>query len=114
RLVTASGGTISVTDADARDTVTDSGPAEVLGSCHLDIHAASLLLVGGRTLADARRLGLRADADPSAEAFLDALLAGPRPSVLDAFCALPLPLAPDPPSSGLPNRHLQSRAMNRR
>ena len=85
RLVTASGGTISVTDADARDTVTDPGPAEVLGSCHLDIHAASLLLVGGRTLADARRLGLRADADPSAEAFLDALLAGPRPSVLDAF-----------------------------
>ena len=85
RLVTASGGTISVTDADARDTVTDSGPAEVLSSCHLDIHAASLLLVGGRTLADARRLGLRADADPSAEAFLDALLAGPRPSVLDAF-----------------------------
>src|SRR5699024_6913741 len=85
RLVTASGGTISVPDADARDTVTDSGPAEVLGSCHLDIHAASLLLVGGRTLADARRLGLRADADPSAEAFLDALLAGPRPSVLDAF-----------------------------
>src|SRR5699024_5969254 len=68
RLATASGGTISVTAADARDTVTDSGPAEVLGSCHLDIHAASLLLVGGRTLADARRLGLRADADPSAEA----------------------------------------------
>ena len=51
----------------------------------LDVHAASLLLVGGRSLADARRLGLRAEADAPAESLLDALLAGPRPSVLDAF-----------------------------
>lgn len=56
-----------------------------LGTVHLDIHAASLLLVGGRTLADARRLGLLAEAEPAAERFWDALLAGPRPSVLDAF-----------------------------
>ena len=56
-----------------------------LGAAVLDIHAASLLLTGGRRLADARRLGLRASADPSAEHFLDTLLAGPRPSVLDSF-----------------------------
>ncbi len=55
------------------------------GTVLLDVHAASLLLVGGRSLADARRLGLRAEADAPAEALLDALLAGPRPSVLDAF-----------------------------
>jgi len=61
------------------------GPAAAPGTARLDIHAASLLLVGGRRLADARRLGLRAEADGPAEAFLDALLAGPRPSVLDAF-----------------------------
>ncbi len=86
-VVSAGEGTISVTEAgaDGSGTATDAGPADMRGSCRLDIHAASLLLVGGRTLADARRLGLRADADPSAEAFLDALLAGPRPSVLDAF-----------------------------
>ena len=78
-LVTAHDGTISVTDEGEAD------ETQVLGTCRLDIHAASLLLVGGRTLADARRLGLRAEADPPAEAFLDALLAGPRPSVLDAF-----------------------------
>ena len=59
--------------------------AEVLGTARWDIHAAGLLLMGGRTLADARRLGLYAIADPAAEQFLDALLAGPRPSVLDAF-----------------------------
>ena len=59
--------------------------AEVLGTARWDIHAAGLLLMGGRTLADARRLGLSAIADPAAEQFLDALLAGPRPSVLDAF-----------------------------
>ncbi|MFC0673901.1 GNAT family N-acetyltransferase [Brachybacterium hainanense] len=69
-----------------------SGRVEVLpaGSSplprtRLDVHAAALLLAGGRTLAEARRLGLRADADPAAEAFLDTLLAGPRPSVLDFF-----------------------------
>ena len=55
------------------------------GTVLLDVHAASLLLVGGRSLADARRLGLRAEADAPAEALLDTLLAGPRPSVLDAF-----------------------------
>lgn len=79
-LVTARHGTISATAAE-----TAADETEVLGTCRLDIHAASLLLVGGRTLADARRLGLHAEADPPAEAFLDALLAGPRPSVLDAF-----------------------------
>lgn len=79
-LVTAYDGAISVAGTDGADV-----PADTLGGCRLDIHAASLLLVGGRTLADARRLDLRADADPSAEAFLDALLAGPRPSVLDSF-----------------------------
>ena len=64
----------------------EAGAAEAsLGTARLDIHAASLLLVGGRTLADARRLGLSAEADPAAEGFLDTLLAGPRPSVLDAF-----------------------------
>lgn len=57
----------------------------LLGTARLDVHAASLLLTGGRSLADARRLGLEASADAEAERFLDALLAGPRPSVLDAF-----------------------------
>lgn len=55
------------------------------GAVRMDIRAASLLLTGGRRLADARRLGLEVSADPSAEHVLDALLAGPRPSVLDAF-----------------------------
>src|SRR5699024_4119120 len=65
-VVSAGEGTISVTEAgaDGSGTATDAGPAEVRGTCRLDVHAASLLLVGGRTLADARRLGLRADADP--------------------------------------------------
>ncbi len=62
-----------------------SGAEGLVGVVRLDIHAASLLLTGGRTVADARRLGLGADADPAAGRFLDALLAGPRPSVLDAF-----------------------------
>lgn len=77
-LVRAADGEITAVPA-------DEPVAEALGTVRLDIHAASLLLVGGRTLADARRLDLRATADPAAEAFLDALLAGPRPSVLDAF-----------------------------
>lgn len=51
----------------------------------LDVHAAALLLTGGRSLADARRVGLEAEADAAGEAFLDTLLRGPRPSVLDAF-----------------------------
>ncbi|ATG51840.1 GNAT family N-acetyltransferase [Brachybacterium vulturis] len=80
-LVSVQHGTITVTETDEQA----GAAAPVLGTCRLDIHSASLLLVGGRTLADARRLGLRADADPAAESFLDALLAGPRPSVLDAF-----------------------------
>ena len=74
--------------ATAAGTATADGTATVddaLPAARLDIHAASLLLVGGRTLADARRLGLRAEADLPAQRFLDALLAGPRPSVLDAF-----------------------------
>jgi GNAT superfamily N-acetyltransferase len=61
------------------------GPAQPADGIRLDVHAAALLLVGGRTLADARRLGLHAEADPAAERFLDAALAGPRPSVMDAF-----------------------------
>jgi predicted acetyltransferase len=80
-------GTFLVTAADgAISAVTETaGEPDLLGTVRLDVHAASLLLVGGRTLADARRLDLTAEADPAAEAFLDALLAGPRPSVLDAF-----------------------------
>ncbi|APX32089.1 GNAT family N-acetyltransferase [Brachybacterium sp. P6-10-X1] len=78
-LVTAADGDITVTHGDGE------GDTEILGTVRLDVHAASLLLVGGRTLADARRLDLAARAEPSAEAFLDALLAGPRPSVMDAF-----------------------------
>lgn len=63
----------------------DEDPGAGSPRARLDIHAASLLLAGGRSLAEARRLGLAADADPAAEAFLDTLLAGPRPSVLDFF-----------------------------
>ncbi|UEJ83061.1 GNAT family N-acetyltransferase [Brachybacterium halotolerans subsp. kimchii] len=51
----------------------------------LDVHAAALFLTGGRSLVDARRAGLEAEADAAGEAFLDTLLRGPRPSVLDAF-----------------------------
>ena len=80
-------GTFVVSAADGR---VEAAPEEgedraLLGTIRLDIHAASLLLVGGRSLADARRLDLTATADPAAETFLDALLAGPRPGVLDAF-----------------------------
>lgn len=80
-------GTFLVSAADGRISAgPDDGTTEnLLGTIRLDIHAASLLLVGGRRLADARRLDLIAVADPAAETFLDALLAGPRPSVLDAF-----------------------------
>ena len=77
-LVSADSGTIAAEPESAR-------VPEVLGTVRLDIHAASLLLMGGRSLADARRLDLTAAADPAAETFLDALLAGPRPSVMDAF-----------------------------
>lgn len=89
-LVAAADGRITATSADETDTGgadgADAGDcADVLGTVRLDIHAASLLLVGGRTLADARRLDLGAAAEPPAERFLDALLAGPRPSVMDAF-----------------------------
>lgn len=82
-----SDGTWIVSAHDGAISASEDGAAteDVLGTARLDIHAASLLLVGGRTLADARRLGLRAEADLPAERFLDALLAGPRPSVLDAF-----------------------------
>lgn len=84
------GGVFEVVIADGRVDVAPvtadvPAPQGHLGEVRLDIHAASLLLVGGRTLADARRLGLGAEADAPAAAALDALLAGPRPSVLDAF-----------------------------
>ncbi|MGP9602111.1 GNAT family N-acetyltransferase [Brachybacterium sp. AOP42-E1-35] len=77
-LVSAHSGTIAAEPE-------GGGSAGLLGTVRLDIHAASLLLMGGRSLADARRLDLTAAADPAAETFLDALLAGPRPSVMDAF-----------------------------
>lgn len=63
----------------------DAASGPLLGEVRLDIHAASLLLSGGRSVADARRLGLDARADAGAARFFDALVAGPRPSVLDAF-----------------------------
>ncbi|MGP9681158.1 GNAT family N-acetyltransferase [Brachybacterium sp. AOP3-A1-3] len=77
-VVTAADGTISAEPTE------DAGTADG-GTVRLSIHAASLLLVGGRTIADARRLGLEVEADAEAGRLLDALLAGPRPSVLDAF-----------------------------
>lgn len=81
-------GAYEVVVADGRvdvGTVPAGSPPPRRGEVRLDVHAASLLLVGGRSLADARRLGLRAEGDADAAALLDALLAGPRPSVLDAF-----------------------------
>lgn len=81
-------GAYEVVVADGRvdvGTVLAGSPPPRRGEVRLDVHAASLLLVGGRSLADARRLGLRAEGDADAAALLDALLAGPRPSVLDAF-----------------------------
>lgn len=84
--VSAQGGTITVEpEVEPEGGPGDAGPADLLGTARLDVHAASLLLMGGRSLADARRLDLTAAADPAAESFLDALLAGPRPSVMDAF-----------------------------
>lgn len=80
-LVSAADGEITAAPDDGHG----ADASRSLGTVRLDIHAASLLLVGGRTLADARRLDLRASAEPSAERFLDELLAGPRPSVMDAF-----------------------------
>lgn len=77
-MVSAADGRVEAAPEEGEDRV-------LLGTIRLDIHAASLLLVGGRSLADARRLDLTATADPAAETFLDALLAGPRPGVLDAF-----------------------------
>lgn len=83
--VVAVGGQIRVLAQEPTEAAA-SADLDSLGTVHLDVHAASLLLTGGRSLADARRLGLRAEADdPRAAALLDALLAGPRPSVLDAF-----------------------------
>lgn len=82
--VSAAGGETRVTRLDAEDSPR-SGVREVLGTVRLGIHAASLLLIGGRSLADAGRLGLMASADPGAAAFLDTLLAGPRPRVMDTF-----------------------------
>jgi predicted acetyltransferase len=51
----------------------------------LDVRTLALLVAGGRTVADARRAGHALEVDPSAAMLLDALFAGPRPSVLDAF-----------------------------
>lgn len=87
-VVSAAHGEISAKPeggADAEQLAAEPRDTAMLGTVRLDIHAASLLLVGGRTLAEARRLGLLATAEPPAESFWDALLAGPRPSVLDAF-----------------------------
>ena len=84
RAVPVPGSGTTSAQSSAGPSASPSGEATA-GTVLLDVHAASLLLVGGRSLADARRLGLRAEADAPAEALLDALLAGPRPSVLDAF-----------------------------
>lgn len=89
-VVTAAEGAVGVVEEiDTPETIdtpgTDDPGSLQLGAATLDIHAASLLLAGGRSLADARRLGLGVEADPPAQQFLDALWAGPRPSVLDAF-----------------------------
>ncbi|MFC7458121.1 enhanced intracellular survival protein Eis [Brachybacterium sp. GCM10030267] len=87
-IVSAADGNITAVSAGSTDSAgATAAPSdsEVLGEVRLDIHAASLLLVGGRTVADARRLGLGLSADAPTERFLDALLAGPRPSVMDAF-----------------------------
>lgn len=77
--------------ADGRVAVDLEGAADgsdvggVSGSVHLDVHAAALLLIGGRSIADAERLGLGARADAPARALLDTLLSGPRPAVMDQF-----------------------------
>lgn len=85
-LVSAADGAISAQPAKAADTTETADTAGTCeGTVRLGIHAASLLLVGGRRVADARRLGMDIEADAEAERFLDALLAGPRPSVLDSF-----------------------------
>ena len=96
-IVSAADGVISVQPAGADQSAAEPSAAEPSGArpsagepsappaARLDVHAASLLLAGGRTLADARRLDLGVGADPAAETFLDALLAGPRPSVMDQF-----------------------------
>ena len=94
---TAAAGTwrVEITDGAVRTVPLpgpDAGAAEVaadgakdLPAVRLDVHAASLLLIGGRSLADAERLGLGVQADPAARTLLDALLAGPRPAVMDQF-----------------------------
>lgn len=85
-LVSAADGTISAQPTDTADAASTAGTADPReGTVRLGIHAASLLLAGGRTVADAHRLGLDVEADAEAGRLLDALLAGPRPSVLDAF-----------------------------
>lgn len=85
-IVSAADGRVTaVPTGSAAPTAGTAADADSQPTARLDVHAASLLLAGGRCLADARRVGLRAEADPSAEQLLDALLAGPRPSVLDAF-----------------------------
>lgn len=75
---------VAISDGKVRATPSAADPS-ALPTVRLDVHAAALLLTGGRSLADAHRLGLRAEPDPAAGALLDALVAGPRPSVLDAF-----------------------------
>ncbi|MDO5661533.1 MAG: GNAT family N-acetyltransferase [Brachybacterium sp.] len=77
--VTAAGG-----DVTCEDLTSGAAPAGT-PTATLDIHALSLLLAGGRRVTDAERLGLGVRVDPAARAFLDTLVAGPRPSVMDAF-----------------------------
>lgn len=81
----AAAGSFHVTAADGALAVRPATSADTAPRARLDVHAASLLLAGGRRVADARGLGLGADVEPAAEAFLDTLLAGPRPCVLDFF-----------------------------
>lgn len=83
-LVSAADGAVSATRLSLAEADVDAAE-EIHGTVRLDIHAASLLLIGGRTLAEARRLFLHAEADVAAEAWFDALVAGPRPAILDAF-----------------------------
>lgn len=84
--IRAHGGEVVVDDVTVDGAPVDGVDASAdVPWARLDVHAAALLLIGGRTLADARRAGLLAEADPEGETFLDTLLRGPRPSVLDAF-----------------------------
>jgi predicted acetyltransferase len=77
----------AVTSTPVRDTSADGAHPDRAhpARADLDVRTLALLIAGGRTVADARRLGHHLEADAEATRLLDALCAGPRPSVLDAF-----------------------------